>query len=334
MEPQQVTTEQSIISPEPVSAPVPTPPQQPSHLVPIILSAAITAIVLVGGYFLYTTYSPAKITTNPSPSPTTSMTTPTVELTSNWQEYLNTKHNFSFKYPANLLLGSYAGSQVMPWEADEFKIDGPYENIETQAGGPEYVIQVEVSKSKPTIESTSEKIIAYKEMRGKYVIFQMTDARIPKQAISAPDLVDQILSTFKFTNQSTENLPYNYYQITNNDAGKNMFLVLPEGMTNDKNIVTFNNTDYSISTRVGPGLCPMNQGDDDSCTYTDTQTPIWKTYRIWTENGNTFALNPHTGSYQGLSSEGLIIQKQKPTLPFTQKEIQAWTDIINNPIIQ
>jgi hypothetical protein len=195
-----------------ITEPVITPPVMPDPVIPVpkkspwplILFLLLTATLAIASYFYWQNIQlKSQLTINAPPILSPS---PSTDSTLYWQEYINTTHNFTFKYPVNLLLRSYGGSQVTAEEADKFVIEGPYENIETQAGGPEYAIQVEVSSSKPNIESAGEKIVAYKELQGKYVIFTMSESRIPKEGISDPNLLNQILSTFKLIRNVEANL--------------------------------------------------------------------------------------------------------------------------------
>lgn len=91
-------------SPAEVSPVAPTP--EPGPLEPVqptttkinwfvsILFLVLGILIGVGGYWAYQNYLAKGPTAPPSPTPTA-----TPDVTANWKTYMDTKNNFSFKYP-------------------------------------------------------------------------------------------------------------------------------------------------------------------------------------------------------------------------------------------
>jgi hypothetical protein len=158
--------------------------------------------VLVGGvaYYFGTMKGNMMPATTQVLTQTTPTPKPTVDPTANWKIYANTKYNYSFKYPENWNLRSFAGSQQTNETADSFAIEGPYQNIQTQEGGPGYSITVSVVATKPSDVSTSEKLVSSESIGNKYLEFDMISSQ-PDKTISDTKTFDQILSTFQFTGQ-------------------------------------------------------------------------------------------------------------------------------------
>lgn len=85
-----------------------------SHLLPIILSSLITVLVLVGGYFLFLNNNPKNITTNPSPTPISSINpSASVDPISTWKTYTNNTHKITFKYPQTWILDDSTANEPL-----------------------------------------------------------------------------------------------------------------------------------------------------------------------------------------------------------------------------
>lgn len=147
-----------------------------------------------------------QLQSSPTPSPIP-------DETKNWQTYTNTAHGFSFRYPTNWVLRSFAGSQQTPEESDSFTLEGPYENIDTMENGNDFIIAVNVSNKLPNEVNNEEKIIAAKEANGQFIVFTITSARIPPIALNT-ELFDRILATFNFTNDQSLTFPKKHFLTT------------------------------------------------------------------------------------------------------------------------
>ncbi len=91
---------------EPQTPVVPTPLPQPkkNNLVVILLSVFLLITLLISGYLLLQVQSLTKqlaqIQIQPTPTPlSTEIPSPTPDLTANWKTYKNTKVGFELKYP-------------------------------------------------------------------------------------------------------------------------------------------------------------------------------------------------------------------------------------------
>jgi hypothetical protein len=123
---------------------------------------------------------------------------PTVD-TSVWETYINTKYNYSFKYPNNWSLRAFAGSNIPAEKSDSFILEGPYQNIKTLQGGPKYAIRVDTSQSVFRLEQDQEKATSVKSGNGVFLKFELSSSEIPSSEILDTQTFDQILSTFRFT---------------------------------------------------------------------------------------------------------------------------------------
>ncbi len=118
---------------------------------------------------------------------------------SDWKTHLNIKHGFSLKYPSDWQFRVFPGSNQVENQSDYSIIEGPYDNIQTLAGGPMFGITIKFSSTdvKPLV--TGEKIITSRKAKQGYIIFEYSVERIPAVSLNK-QIFDQILSTFEITN--------------------------------------------------------------------------------------------------------------------------------------
>jgi len=176
----------------------PVIPPKSSHLLPIILSSLLTALVLFGIYFLFLNKTPKIITTNSTPTPTVS----TAELasadpTSTWQTYTDTIHQYLISYPAtwkeennpNVAQTNLIGREMavsITWSqhaADDGNAGGCLTSCNFT--GPDGSYNWTLLKQESDTKDNTGLIIR---------------ANIGNDNPNNRDLIDQILSTFKFTN--------------------------------------------------------------------------------------------------------------------------------------
>jgi hypothetical protein len=166
------------------------------------LSVAIFILLALGAIaFLYYQNQQLKnMLANYQPQ-TTSPPIPvaTADPTADWKTYTNTAYNYSFKYPNNWNLRLFAGSQEQATTANSFAIEGPYQNLQTLQGGPDYSITITVVAKQPSAVSTPDKLVSSKVIgNNKYLEFDLISS-MPNQTITDTQTFDQILSTFQFT---------------------------------------------------------------------------------------------------------------------------------------
>lgn len=124
----------------------------------------------------------------------------------------------------------------------------------------------------------------------------------------------------------------NEIQLTFNADGPNAYMTLSDAQVKN-NEVTYSDSVFTVSTRIGPGLCPM-EDDGTNCRYVDDKTAIWGILRIWSRNGSIFAINPQNGHKDGVNLEGLIIQKTLPDASFSTREVNYWKLAIDAIVVR
>ncbi len=228
MDTQPVNTNQPIFTPvgagtsRPIEQVIPSiveGSKSSSHLLPIILSSLITIIILVGIYFLFFNKTPKTTTANPSPTPTSSATA-SADPTSTWQTYTDTKNNFLLKYPKDLSIVDMGYDRV---EIGDYLSVGIYSSDPEDCRGDCAIIETKDLKIINDLEvryltgwwgdiggnvaqsyveyliPTKDKFI-YLEMRELpfSVRTSLTREKVGKVSKENIQLLDQILSTFKF----------------------------------------------------------------------------------------------------------------------------------------
>ncbi len=178
-------------------------------MMPVLATFFLSAILFgIGGYYLGNIGSrpidnifPADtentdsiaVTPSSSPAPITDQ-----NPESNWNVFQNTKHNYSFKYPSSWQLRTYGGDSVSTEESDSFVIEGPYDDVITLKGAPKFAIRVDASTNEFPNEANPAKYISVMNGSNLFIKFELSSSEIPPQSLD-PLVLDQILSTFKFT---------------------------------------------------------------------------------------------------------------------------------------
>lgn len=197
-------------------------PVRQAGLAPIVLVLLMAALA-VGGYLIYSRqakFTPPQQTTQPSPSPvTTSVPNDTgvnsepsgSAETTNWKTYTSSKLNLSFKYPSNF---SYkedtnnATQDIIDFKSGnkEFRLD----RLVAEAGNeaPYNITNItknfnEVTWKVVTPEQTTQYCDAGncgKTAPNYYVYKKGYRYSFTYYSNDLRDLIEKILSTFKFTN--------------------------------------------------------------------------------------------------------------------------------------
>ncbi len=221
MEDQPIATQQSITNPEPVITPLITPPKS-SHLIPIILSSLITAIILVGSYYLLLSKKTDSVST-PSPSETTSNNVK-MDPTADWKTYDNTTLKIQLKHPNDWTVKGFAGDQENFDKTENtfsrFTIKSPDDLISFTITNSVFEGSLDpcMSEQKPaSTESLDGNIFARStytskcpETDVKFISLSSTDKNMSltfnysnANQVEAEKIFNQILSTFKFTNKNS-----------------------------------------------------------------------------------------------------------------------------------
>ncbi len=207
--------------PPPINTPIPppiTPPQSHGLLITLI----IVLVLLIAGVWLWQTQSADEAT--PEPAPIDNLVEPVVgtDPTATWQTYYNGQHGFEFKYPEkdiaifSPLIVSTGGRIGLPANAPA-GLRETIPNIDDVAGAHAFPSKVATSiTSAKTSDNHDARIVYYYPSLsenenpigttiviesprplvmgdGSWAYLVLGNSDIP------PDIVDQILSTFKFT---------------------------------------------------------------------------------------------------------------------------------------
>lgn len=213
--PTGVTVEQPSTTPTPTVPPV-TPPEPPKPInKTILILIVILAFVGLGvlGYWAYQSYFT-------SPKPITEVSTPTpiatTDPTASWKTFTHPTNKYQFKYPSEW-------TTAINEKAKAGVLFGPNASSSSGIGGVEVrEINIEpqdfykLTESK-VIESTPYSINGINGYKYTYsnimvshgFVFKNTDGLIYNIYINTDDkqnleIFDQILSTFKFTDQTTD----------------------------------------------------------------------------------------------------------------------------------
>ena len=230
---QPVTAPQSVNPPAPAQPPVPQiPPKKPKSALSTLLILFLILFVGIGGFFGYQKFVVKE--TPPEPTPVATIApTPTTDPTTDWKTYTNTIHGISFKYPVTWIIDQSKentdpnGSVKLSKDTAKITIllnmDGigglgrDYIGSPTTFAGlnlfkyeAETTYAAEESfKGTRTIgitESLTKSLGFFRYNNKTYSItlsYPIADHQ-KEIIIEAQKEFDQILSTFKFTNQEDE----------------------------------------------------------------------------------------------------------------------------------
>jgi hypothetical protein len=225
MDTQPTSIQEPIIVPDLVAPPILTPSPKSSHMLPILISSLITALILFGGYFVFINFYPKNLILYPSPSPIIELSspTPTADPTISWKTYTNTTHMVSFKYPEGWMLTLEDDQAKMnasiKLTKDEatihmiFGVDG-IGGVGVDYVGTPFVLdgnKVFKYKTHNTYNNSETTGItdSLKESLGVLMLNKKTyilSLNYPAKYVSSGEstnleqVFDQVLSTFKFTN--------------------------------------------------------------------------------------------------------------------------------------
>jgi hypothetical protein len=240
--PEQSALEQEI--PQIVSNQSPPPiinesSEPKSKLVPILLIILIISVLVVGGFFVYKTYF-SQNTIQPIGN-STSQPVSTPDPTADWQTYTNEKYGYSFKYPSDWKVEAENGEDPTTTFSPSFSSpcnfnnDGRCTNLTLALGGKykegqnlEYYFNINIQDivSKRDIVVGGEKALEIKYHLAKEYVGHEGEPAIEIKAIHNKNVLtiqygeqqstslselkyenifDQILSTFKFTDQASIN---------------------------------------------------------------------------------------------------------------------------------
>jgi hypothetical protein len=223
----QPVLEKEIETLQPV---LPSPTTKPSYLIPVLLSSLATAALLIAGYFIFGSIKTSSSISQASPSPSPvldqspSPSTTTLDQAS-WNTYSNSVHNVSFKYPLgwqltkeddiakynasikltkdqatiHMIFGvDGIGGSGMDYEGSPFILDGnkvfKYKAHNTYDNSESVGITNSLKESLGVLLLNKKTYIINIKYPGKYI-----DSG---ESINLEKTFDQILSTFKFNDET------------------------------------------------------------------------------------------------------------------------------------
>jgi hypothetical protein len=364
----------------PQTEPIPTVevPKPKNNLLVILIVAIVSMAIGAVGFWAYERYlvkGPIAQNTLPSPTPMA-----TADPTTNWKTYTNSKYNYSLKYPdswsiTEIFAGSEIGKPASSMSTSiaispsdklsvprfQLEIDDPSANLSISQTydlwfknlkeNQYYVIDKQLTLNINNIQMDSlegfstdqsgikvlNKAYFFNSSANKYFdILTTVDSNSTNSAI-----IDQILSTFKFTNEDTSNAKNGEVFVGNakDSSGKyaEFILDLPKEWkltSQDRSgyKITKEDISYNLLPNNNPGAggCPTDNSQPD-CTYNDTtQLGNIKTLRIWKNNGGVFMLNPQNILINGYMLNNFLVTKISPNTFFSQQEISDWENIFKN----
>jgi len=214
---QQVPPVQNIAQPQ--SAPLPNPSSH-SRIFIIVLGVVILVVIGIGSYLLgtrknQTVVQNQQITT----SPTVTQPSPTPNPTANWKTYTSTKYGFGIKYPLDFKTSDLSRGDKSAWAVDFYKakdvsVSGP---ADPYIGPAIIILNRNVDFCEYCEGFDTEEIIVngYYAVQSSRVngnslwVYSKDRQRVVRinygfNSEEEKALMNQILSTFKFTNQYKE----------------------------------------------------------------------------------------------------------------------------------
>ncbi|MEK7559447.1 MAG: hypothetical protein AAB521_04015 [Patescibacteria group bacterium] len=218
-----------IPPPQPVSpSPAPNQPSSPppflSSKLLFVIAFVVILIAIGSGIFAMLNSNFTKPAPSPTPAPTS---TPTpVDETATWKTYENTEYSISFKYPseytinlekrASVFLGLYSedvdelefkfskgddisGFSIFVAKNDNMTISKYYDRQTGRSGASIVVTQVKPDGNASEAATLTD-LEYYKVERYKNYFYWIV---LSQYGLSIREHIDQILSTFKFTDQNT-----------------------------------------------------------------------------------------------------------------------------------
>lgn len=188
-------------------------------IIPILFTIFLVVLISIAGFFGYQNFlmhkQIAKLSIQPVPTP---IPTIPVDPTANWKTYTNTKYNFSFKYPSSFsteILAAGGQNEADSNSRNFFvyqtganrKYEERYLNFEVTQIEPNYQGTITqstlngISAKKITLLNIQFDIYSIKLSSGEFIEIYVSNN------VNKKDVVDQILSTFKFIEPSASPTP-------------------------------------------------------------------------------------------------------------------------------
>lgn len=231
-------TEPPVATATPAPTQVSPQPQLPqSKIYLLVLAALLVTVTAAAGYFYHQNNQLQSQLSSAEPEPNVEIPeeiVPSLDPTADWETYTNTYLGVSFRHQADWRVGAFAGDQSNfnkpVSELSEFKLDAGEISFHFQKPMFEGAFDLCYKKdSQQRALPASVQSLVYhsytcdsKNLRIAYLVSEENNFSIvfewEKGNASQEQLIDQILSTFRFTNAeqaADKNLKYSSKQVVN-----------------------------------------------------------------------------------------------------------------------
>ncbi len=204
----------------------------PKKKFPFLLYISLILLSVVSVISIYLFLQVRQLTLEkltPSPTPTPS---PSADPTEGWETYTNTRYNYSFRYPSNLIIQS--GVELLSANENERNLSTT--NTIDVLDNNDTIVQVVSVKKFETLEETKKSItVTNADKSPEYIDFEIQSQPafkyfdgdstfvmtiqgnyfyqiyLSKGSVEKESISTKILSTLKFTDSEKSNLPKKYY---------------------------------------------------------------------------------------------------------------------------